>query len=147
MVAGIVRGRSAVSIQLQPVPATALAANWVLIEPLMKSLAEVSNGRLSVGDIVRAIDLKNMQLWAAKDETAISLMLTEILKHPQQKDLHIISATGQNADHWMSLFPKFEEWAIAEKCAVITATCRLGWKKLLEPAGFKEVSCVLEKRL
>ena len=134
-------------LKLLPIPADAVQEMWPQIAGQMEVLAEISHGRLRVADIMLAVMKREMQLWAAEDTDRFSLMLTEILNHPQQRDLHIISATGQNADRWASLWPQFEEWARTEKCAVLTATCRPGWKKLLAPLGFEETAIVLEKRL
>lgn len=133
--------------ELIPIPATALGEYWSSIGGHVAELATISNGRLLVEDIIRAIARLEMQLWAARDDAGLSVMLTEILVHPRQKDAHIISATGHNAERWTPLWPMFERWAKAEGCDLVTATCRKGWKKLLEPIGFSEASIVLEKRL
>lgn len=135
-------------LELLPIPATAIHDMWGEIAGQMEVLAEISHGRLLASDIFLAVRNRDMQLWAARDDHGeLSLMLTEILNHPRQRDAHIISATGQNADRWVALWPKFEEWARAEKCVVITARCRSGWKKLLAPIGFHEAEIILEKRL
>lgn len=134
-------------LELLPIPASTVNEMWPQIAGQVEVLAEVSHGRLLAADIVLALLRRDMQLWAAHDGERFSVMLTEIVNHPRQRDLHIISATGQNADRWAPLWPQFEDWARAEKCAVLTATCRPGWKKLLAPLGFAEEAIVLEKRL
>jgi hypothetical protein len=134
--------------ELVPIPAKNLVSELPRIAGHLAVLAEVSHGRLQVVDIVKAVRQRDMQLWAAtSDDGDLSLMLTEILNHPRQREAHLISATGQNADRWAFLWPQFEEWARREGCGLISATCRPGWKKLLEPLGFNEVSIVLQKRL
>lgn len=140
-------GGCLVVADLVAIPGESLVTGWGRIAAQMMTLADISGGRLTVADIARAVQERKMQLWGACEGERISLMLTELLNHPGQRDAHIISATGQNADQWLPLWEKFEEWVRSENCAVVTATCRLGWKKVLKPLGFDEVACVLEKRL
>lgn len=134
-------------LELLPIPATAAEQMWPQIAGQIQVLAEVSHGRLRAADIMLAVLRRDMQLWAADGGDRLSVMLTEILNHPRQRDLHIISATGQDAPQWRDLWPKFEEWARAQNCAVLTATCRPGWERVLAPLGFAKEAIILEKRL
>ena len=134
-------------LELLPIPASSVNDMWPQIAGQVEALAEVSHGRLRAADIMLAVLKRDMQLWAAHGDDRFSVMLTEILDHPQQREVHIISATGQNADQWVPLWPKFEEWARAQGCVRLTATCRPGWEKLLSPLGFEKSAIVLEKRL
>lgn len=125
-----------------------IADRWGQIGAQVEAIADLSHGRLYVRDIVRAVRLGEMQLWAAMDGEKVSIMLTQLMRFPRQTDCNLISANGQNADEWLPLWPQFEAWARSEGCAVVAAThCRPGWKKLLAPLGFTETFHVLEKRL
>lgn len=124
-----------------------IAAEWEEFEPKLSMLASISYGRLMVGDIVEAITKGAMQLWSLTDGDENSVMLTEVLRHPRQREVHIISATGYDAKSWQSAWPEFEKWVRSEGCATITASCREGWKRVLAPLDFVERSVVLEKRL
>lgn len=136
-----------VGIELSQINVASFQQMWPKIAADVEALAEVSHGRLLAADIALAVLKNEMQLWIATGEVSSGLMLTEIVNHPRQRDAHIISATGHNADRWVALWPQFEEWARANRCAVAMARCRLGWKKLLTPLGFDQLSIVVEKRL
>ena len=134
--------------ELLGIPADSFDALWPRVAPQIEELAAISGGRLTTQDIARAIKERDMQLWAASEGTKLSVMLTQVINYPQQRDARIFSAHGQNADEWLTLWPHFEKWAIEQGCKVVIADhCRPGWKKLLAPLGFTETHLVLEKRL
>ena len=120
-----------------------LAERWGEFSPHLATMARISDGRLSPGDIVSAIASGAMQLWCFGE----SAMLTEVLAHPQSREVHIISAVGNNAKGWREVWPSFEEWVRSERCSIITARCRDGWARVLAPLDFNECAIVLEKRL
>lgn len=131
------------------IPAEQFMGAWSRVSPFVHALANSSGGRYETADLIKAIQARDMQLWAAlrdKNEV-IGVMLSEVLCHPRLREAHLIAATGRNAAEWIDMMPMIEAWGKAEGCGRIKATTRPGWKKLLTPLGFDETHCVLEKVL
>lgn len=133
--------------ELISVSPAALAKNWGEFGPKIQILADVSDGRLSAGDIVHAITNGLMQLWCVRFARETNVMLTEVLKHPQSREVAIISATGADAKVWRDAWPQFEKWARSEKCDRVVMRCREGWARVLADLDFNKKAIVLEKRL
>lgn len=133
--------------ELVAIPASDLDAMWPQIGAQMDELAKTSRGRLTAKDIARAVRERDMQLWCAVDGEARSLMTTQLLNFPQVRECRLVGAQGQNAERWLDLWPMIETWAIANGCALISAECRPGWKRLLGRVGMGETALVLEKML
>lgn len=134
-------------VDLVAIPADTIDANWHWLAGQLDEIAAVSGGRLTKMDVARSLLERDTQLWAAKDGDKVSVMTTQLLNFPQMRECRVIGARGQDVDRWLALWPQFEAWAIRNGCAVMTAECRPGWKRLLAPLGFTETRLVLEKRL
>lgn len=73
-----------------------------------------------------------MQFWPAPR----GCMVTEIVVYPRKKVLNIFLAGGE-LDQLVDMYDDMNEWAKAQGCTGGTMTGRVGWKKVLEPMGWK----------
>jgi hypothetical protein len=93
---------------------------------------EYCNGTHIFEDIVQSIAEGRMQLWSAPR----GCMVTEIVVYPRKKVLHIFLAGGE-LDQLLDMNDAMTEWAVSQGCTGGTLTGRVGWKKVLEPMGWK----------
>jgi hypothetical protein len=93
---------------------------------------EYCNGTHVWEDVVQAIAESRMQLWAAPK----GCMVTEIVVYPRKKVLNIFLAGG-DLSQLLDMNNDMAEWAKKQGCTGGTLTGRVGWKKVLEPMGWK----------
>ena len=93
---------------------------------------EYCNGTHIFEDVVKAIAESRMQLWPAPR----GCMVTEIVVYPRKKVLNIFLAGGE-LDQLLDMNEDITAWAKAQGCTGGTMIGRVGWKKVLEPMGWK----------
>ncbi len=97
-------------------------------------------------DIVDGVMSGHMQLWSGERGCAV----TEILVYPNKKILHVFLAGGENGHGIKQITDMHDdavEWGKAQGCKGMSITGRAGWKKVLEPRGWKQNFTVLTKEL
>lgn len=135
--------------QLVAIPDTALAVLWPQIGHLLAAIAEGSSGKYMTGDLIKAISVKDMQLWSAvtDDHEVLGIATTELLNFPRKKVCRFIGATGKEPTLWLPHMKEIEEGAKRIGCAANEIIARPGWEKLLAPLGYRKSHVMLEKEL
>ena len=100
--------------------------------PWIEDALEYCNGTHSYEDVVQSISEGRMQLWPAPS----GCMVTEIVIYPRKKVLNIFLAGGE-LDQLLDMNSDMNAWAKQQGCTGGTLTGRVGWKKVLEPMGWK----------
>jgi hypothetical protein len=100
--------------------------------PWIEDALEYCNGTHIFEDVVKGIAESRMQLWAAPR----GCMVTEIMVYPRKKVLNIFLAGG-DLEQLLDMNDAMTEWAKMQGCTGGTITGRVGWKKVLEPMGWK----------
>jgi hypothetical protein len=101
-------------------------------KPWIEAALEYCNGTYLWEDVVGNIAEGKMQFWPAPR----GCMVTEIVVYPRKKVLNIFLAGGE-LDQLVDMYDDMNEWAKAQGCTGGTMTGRVGWKKVLEPMGWK----------
>jgi hypothetical protein len=101
-------------------------------KPWIEDALKYCNGTHLFEDVVQSIAESRMQLWAAPK----GCMVTEIVVYPRKKVLNIFLAGGE-LDQLIDMNDDMLEWAKMQGCTGGTMTGRVGWKKVLEPMGWK----------
>lgn len=87
-----------------------------------------------VDDVYRAIDTRQMQLWAGEHY----VVLTQIHVLPQFKALHLFFVAGDRIDVWeATALDLLVDFARSKGCERITAHGREGWKARMKKCGFE----------
>lgn len=130
------------------IPADLLPDAWPEIEPFLEALAANGSGRYKTADYVRALALRDMQLWAARDENKVlAIMLSEMRSYPHANIMRLIGVNGGDMSEWVGHMPQIERWAKIQGASVLEACAPMGWERVLKPFGFKKTHVVLEKPL
>lgn len=80
------------------------------------------------------------QLWVTvdKEDNFKGVCISEIAKYPNYNVGVVNIATGNDLPLWIDKINVFEKWAFENcGCKKIEVYGRPGWKKMLEPLGFK----------
>ena len=83
-------------------------------------------------DILKGISSGAMQLWPAPR----GCIVTEIVVYPKKKVINIFLAGGE-LDQILDMDSDVGRWAKHQGCTGATMTGRVGWKKPLNPLGWK----------
>ena len=100
--------------------------------PWIEAALAYANGTHEYQDIVDAVATGNMQLWPAPR----GCIVTEIVVYPRKKVLNIFLAGGE-LDQLKDMHDAMNAWAVEQGCTGGSLTGRVGWKKVLEPMGWK----------
>lgn len=109
-------------------------------QPWIEDALKYCGGTHIFEDVVNNIAKGTMQLWAAPR----GCMVTEIVVYPRKKVLNIFLAGGE-LDQLLDMNNDMTKWAKAQGCVGGTVTGRVGWKKILEPLGWKLMHCTYVK--
>ena len=93
-------------------------------------------------DIVDGIISGTMQFWPSANAAAI----TEIVKYPNKRVLHIFLAGGKMEEK-VNMNEDAIKFAKLNKCDAITIAGRRGWVKVLKEKGYCEMLTTLAKEL
>ena len=105
-------------------------------------LAELTNGRQTVDDILLEIINGSVQLWVADNV----IFTTRIVDYPQKRMLSVQLCTGYAMESWLKpVLNALEDYAKKMNCAGIEGLGREGWRKILESENFIVSQIVLEK--
>lgn len=100
--------------------------------PYIEAALEYCGGTHEFEDIVKSIAESKMQFWPAPK----GCMITEIVVYPRKKVLHIFLAAGE-LDQLKDMNDDMTAWALEQGCTGGSLSGRVGWKKILEPMGWK----------
>jgi len=100
--------------------------------PYIEDALEYCNGTHQFEDIVQGIAESKMQFWPAPR----GCMVTEIVVYPRKKVFNIFLAGGE-LDQLKDMHDAMNAWAKEQGCTGGSLTGRVGWKKVLEPMGWK----------
>lgn len=106
--------------------AVALAINTQTVGYIEKAL-RYADGTHTIGDVLLLIEDGHLQVWPG----ANSVVVTQIIKTPRKKTLHIFLAggeTGSMAEIEAGLGVIYE-WAIMKGCDSASFTGRKGWER------------------
>jgi len=90
-----------------------------------------------------------VQLWAAfEDALCYGAVITEVTGYPGLSALTILFLGGVQFDRWMEqTIEAMVRFAKEEDCSRIEFMGRRGWKRLMEPYGWRETYVFLEKEV
>ena len=84
----------------------------------------------TLGDIHRAIERDEMQLWEGRD----SAMVTQIEETPRQRILHVALAGG-NLDELEAMLPAVHAYGVHHFCTMMSLSGRRGWSRIPQMRG------------
>lgn len=108
----------------------------------IEAALEYSGGTHDFEDVVNQVKQGILQFWPAPDACAV----TEILKYPKKKVLHIFLAGG-NMETIVAMNESAEHFAKLNDCTGISVSGRLGWTKILNKKGYAPLYTALGKNL
>lgn len=135
-------------IALIGIKAEVLPEMWSDVEPFLNRMADGSGGKFKIGDYVRAIAAKDMQLWTVADHKGpMAVGLTELINYPQQRVCRFVGVNGKGATDWLDKLMLVEEWADHQSVINMEILCPTGWEYHLRKHGYKRTHVLLEKPL
>jgi hypothetical protein len=121
------------------------------VMPFLEKMGKWTGGRRTVDDIVRRILMQECTLWLtlAEDGHVNGALVTKVEPYEQIKLLHILHAAGEKGQMVGledELYAAYDAFAKFNHCVGVEFVGRPGWKKYVEPRGYKLKSVVYEKR-
>jgi hypothetical protein len=102
---------------------------------------DLSGGEYSVGDVVREILAGGAQSW----ERDGSWVVTRVVDTPRVRSLHFWLATGER-EVLVAMQREILAWGRSVGCTRATMLGRAGWRKVLEPEGWKLSPLIVMER-
>lgn len=100
----------------------------------------------SEADVLKALLLKEMQLWVAGDYDAV--VITQILVMPQHKVCNLFAIAGKDMNAWSDEMEEtISEWAVQMGCKYLAGSGRKGWQRYCEPRGWSNIGVMMGKEL
>ena len=122
--------------QMQPVNEMERCREWI------ESALEYSGGTHAFEDIENGIKEGIMQLWPAPR----GCIVTELVVYPRLKVLNLFIAAGE-LDQILDMHDDIKAWAKVQGCEAAQISGRIGWKKVLEPLGWKTQHVNFQKEI
>ncbi|WP_028219230.1 hypothetical protein [Paraburkholderia oxyphila] len=122
---------------------------WPRVEKwLQDNGARLMRGNDSIDDVKRSIDESHSQLWVYESETALGIVVSQVVQYPRRKVCFIKFGTGYNAKEWaIAIIALIEKFAEHSDCGAVEICARPGWLKLLADAGYGSRHILLTKEL
>lgn len=96
-----------------------------------------------IEDVERMVESGEAQLWVGKKSAAV----TEIIRFPKCKTLHLWLCGGDLLEITEEMLPRAEAFARAEGCTRLTTAGRIGWDRVMKKHGFTPIASVCAKDL
>lgn len=116
---------------------------------LVEKTIKFNSGELTLLDIKRGIESDLYGVWGGIVNSELqSVIIVNLVNYPSKKVLNIMVVVSENMDILRDEFlGKMELFAKENSCDSIYLHGREGWKKVLEPYGYKQPYIVLERKL
>lgn len=119
---------------------------WEVVEPMIGSALEYSDGKYDTDDIHELLEEKQMQLWVVvENKIIIACGVTQIVIYPQKKVCLLVVVAGKDFSRWSDKLNYIEEWACDIGCTSFEAYCRPGWEKILK--DWEKIHTVMRKSI
>ena len=122
------------------------ALAFPVLEPYRKNILKAlqfGGEAYTIEDVEQMIIEGTAQMWVRGE----SVIVTEIVKYPRAKHLHLFLAGG-DLDELDQLLPEILEWGKGQGCRLVTLSGRRGWERsFLADQGWKPTLIVMEKEL
>ena len=113
------------------------------LRPEIEKALKYSLNTHTFDDVVELVQQARMQLWPGKS----SVIVTEIVLHPQQKCLNYFLAAGE-MDELALMTPMIESWGKGLGCTRVTLAGRKGWQRtFLAKTGYTPQWWIMSKEL
>ena len=121
------------------------------VEPWLRKMAKWTDGRRNEEDIVKRLLTGQANLWITLDALGKpnGALVSTIEVYPRMRMLHVLHCAGEKnqmdgvADQMYDALDKFAQY---NHCSGIEFVGRLGWKKHVEPRGYKSKAVIYERR-
>jgi hypothetical protein len=111
--------------------------HWDYVKESLESAFKLDGGRISIDDVKRLIDNKQMQLWGLHDGILRAAMVTEIINYPQMRVVRIVAVGGKDMDLWLDeLINTIDAWGRENGAQAMEFVGRAGWEKVLSKKGW-----------
>lgn len=117
------------------------AVEFKRLEHHIEAALEYAHGTHNIEDVFNQVSTGELQLWPGRD----SVIVTQIIKFPQKKVLHVFLAGG-NQQELKEMDPFVVQWAKDQGCTAITFTGRVGWaRSQMRDIGFEVTHVMMSK--
>jgi hypothetical protein len=138
------------SLRVTYVPPHRLIDVWEAVEPILRRAIETSGGRYEMRDMLKKLDQGEVQLWVVveDEQTVVAALTAHITIYPQCRALTGTYIAGDDMRLWgLPLLDALEDGARKLGCDRIEFAGRPGWRRWIEPLGFKQTWVTYEKRV
>lgn len=90
---------------------------------LVKAIADRSDGRYTVLNLIQLLQSGHIQLWAAgKRDKVTGIVLSELVDYPSgRRELRMFGLTGRGLNDLVANMPVIQAWALSQACSAIIA--------------------------
>ena len=132
------------------VPTEYVHLEWNKVAPLIQKAIDITPGRIAASDIYIMLLAGEILLWEItdKDNKVIAALTSKVFDLPRGRICCAEWCGGSDMEDWIDeLIVKIESYAKDMGCTIIEAHGRQGWKKKLEPHGWRQFQVSYEKHL
>lgn len=118
-----------------PVPTDDLVDWWERVSPMLKQVADESDGRYTLRHLAEGCGNGDFQMWAVTDDEEVkATALTRMIVYPTgQRRGEVIIATGRDLGAWVEKIPEFKQQFIEMfNLDRVGALARPGWSRKLK---------------
>jgi hypothetical protein len=138
---------SSADISWAGIRAVDIDAVWPHVAPMLKAV--MAENDYDLPDIRKHLKERGMQLWCVFGHgIPKAACVTEVLGYPRRKVALVRLLAGGGLDSWLDLLPEvLEIWAKDMGCTRLRISGRRGWRRRLEPMGYRFLCETVEKEL
>lgn len=119
-------------------------SEWHWIAPLVAKSCERGGDKYLSGDVLKAIENRDWQLWVAPGAFAI----TEIINYPRKRILRLEIGGGKNyKQHFEEFLSIAEAWGKSNGCHGAEVVTREGYSPAFKACGWRKTQVYMEKEL
>lgn len=124
---------------------------FIVLLPFIEKALEHSEGEYDLVDVEHGLLSGRYESWiAVADDEVKAVAITEVVQHPNYRELLIKHIGGKDKNIWMT--PEwqdrtFSQYAKDTGCKNLVMFGRKGWKRVLDKLGWKESYTIMKKEI
>jgi hypothetical protein len=120
---------------------------WPIVKPWIAMALEEVGSLLTLPEIKKRLDSRNMQMWVAWAESQPRIVvISEVYDTAAGLTCALPVVGGSDLASCIDDLVVIEMWAREQGCVRLTGEGRVGWERALKPHGWRVQSVQVEKR-
>lgn len=133
---------------IEPVPSSRVNQIWLEVVPWVEKALASGDPDLGSEDVHHALINQNMQLWTARKEGQIKVVvITQIMVNPLTKVGQLLLCAGEEMEEWQEYILVLQTWFKTMGCNRMELPGREGWGRAMAKYGFQPERLIVRKQI